>query len=203
MYHAISHCRTMDKAYHWLPLGNIWTYCEYLLHMLRPWHTECKFVAILTSQIHRDIALDLLQCYFNGPIHTGSIFLLWIHGNFLSHDFFALDPFYHMIFVQFCGATALTAVCFTTCMIQHMLSILIYILINLPWIAGKQQQHCFSIEGKSIVGIGYTQLKIKVASSLVNSTHFIKIWGSIQIDSTPTTRWVWISVIAFLLKLSI
>ena len=46
--------------------------------------------------------------------------------------FFALDPFYRAIFVQFCVATGLTAVFFTTCMIQHMLSILIYILINLP-----------------------------------------------------------------------
>ena len=73
---------------------------------------------------------------------------------FLLCNFFTLYPFYRAIF---CVATGLTAVCFTTCMIQHMLSILIFILINLPWIEGKQQQHCFSIEGKSIVGIGYTQ----------------------------------------------
>ena len=50
---------------------------------------------------------------------------------FLSHDFFTLDPFYRVIFVQFCVATGLTTVCFTTCMIQHVLSILIYIFINL------------------------------------------------------------------------
>ena len=110
------------------------------------WHRE--FVAILYWIRSNVISMV--------PFTQAVFFCCEFAANFLLHDFFALDPFYHAIFVWFCVATGLTAVCFTTCMIQHMLSILIYILINLPWIEGKQQQHCFSIEGKSIIGIGYT-----------------------------------------------
>ena len=46
------------------------------------------------------------------------------------------------IFVQFCVATGLTAVCFTICMIQCVFSILIYsfnhIFIELPWLEDNQ-----------------------------------------------------------------
>ena len=88
-------------------------------------------------------------------------FLLQICCNLFTLQFFnSRPPFIAQFFVQFCVATGLTAVCFTICMIQHVFSILIYsfnhIFIKLPWIEDKQQQHCFCIEGKSIIGIGYT-----------------------------------------------
>ena len=99
-----------------------------------------------------------------------------------------------------------TAVCFTICMIQCVFSILIYsfnhIFQTLPWIDDKHQEHCFSIEDKSIVGFGCT-LSIEVISSLVNFTLFIKIWESIKTGSIPTTGWVLSNLITFLLKLSI
>ena len=95
-----------------------------------------------------------------------------------------------------------TAVCFTICMIQCVFSILIYsfnhICIKLPWIEDKHQQHFYSTEVKSIVGI-----KIKVVSSLVNFTLFIKIWEITETGSIPTTGWVLSNLITFLLKLSI
>ena len=104
------------------------------------------------------------------------------------------SQFYHftaLFIVQFLCDFVLqlveTAVCFSICMIQCEFSILIYslyhIFIKLLWIEDK---HCSSIEGKNIVGIGYT-LSTKVVSSLVNFTLFIKIWESIQTASIPTT----------------
>ena len=134
----------------------------------------------------------------------------WSHAHcqhFSSQFYHSTTLFIAQFYVQFCVATGLAAVCFTICMIQCVFSILIYtfshIFIKLPWIEDKQQQqHCFSIEGKSIVGIGYT-LSIEVISSLVNFTIFIKIWESIQTGSIPTTGWVLSNLITFLLKLSI
>ena len=99
-----------------------------------------------------------------------------------------------------------TVACFTICMIQQWFSIFIYsfncIFIKLSWIEDKWQQHCFSIEGKIIVCNGYA-LSIKVISSLVNLTLFIKIWENIQTGSIPTTGWVLSNLITFLFKLSI
>ena len=64
-------------------------------------------------------------------------FLLRIHGDFFTVQFFCSRPFLsYNFFVQFCVATGLTTVCFTIYMIQHMFSILIYsfnhIFIKLP-----------------------------------------------------------------------
>ena len=56
---------------------------------------------ILTSQIRSDIALDSLQCYFNGPIHTWCIFHHKFAVIFLLHDILALDPFLSR---NFCSA---------------------------------------------------------------------------------------------------
>ena len=52
-----------------------------------------NFAAILTSRICSNIALDSLQCYFNGPMHTWHIFHRKFAVIFLQWNFFALDPF--------------------------------------------------------------------------------------------------------------
>ena len=124
--------------------------------LLGLWHTQHEFAAFLTSRIHCDIALDSLQCFLNGPMHTANIFVANLQMSLFYHS---TTLFITWFFVQFCVAAGLTAVCFTICMIQCVFSILIYsfnhILIKLPWIEDKQQ-HCFSIEDKSIISIGYT-----------------------------------------------
>ena len=60
-------------------------------------------------------------------------FLLRIHGNFFTAQFFHSRPFYCMIF---CVETSLTTICFTIYIIQHVFSILIYsfnhIFMKLP-----------------------------------------------------------------------
>ena len=56
---------------------------------------------ILMLRIHSDIALDSLQCYFNGPIHTWHIFCCKFAAIFLQCNFFALDPF---LSCNFCSA---------------------------------------------------------------------------------------------------
>ena len=154
--------------------------------------------------------LDFANLLWYHPQFTAMLFQ-WPHAHcqhFSSwicrhHDFITLLPFsLHDFLLQLVE----TAVCFTICLIHCVFSILIYsfnhIFIKLPWIEDKHQQHCFSIEGKSIIGIGYT-LSIKVVSSLVNFTLFIKIWESIHTGSIPTTGWVLSNLITFLLKLSI
>ena len=124
----------------------------------------------------RDIAVDSLLCFSNGPMHTASIFCCKFTDVTILSLYYTFN---HVILCDSMLQLVETAVCFTICMIQHEFSILIYslnpIFIKLSWIEDKQQQHCFSTEGKIIICIGYT-LSIKVISSLVNLTLFIKIW---------------------------
>ena len=53
---------------------------------------------ILTLQIHCDIPLNSLQCYFNGPIHTCSIFCCEFMVIFFTARFFCSRP---LLIVQF------------------------------------------------------------------------------------------------------
>ena len=93
--------------------------------------------------------------------------MLWYHPQFIAmlfqwshahYKFYHYYPFNCMIFCDFVLELVETAVCFTICMIQHVFSILSYsfshIFIKLLWIEDKQQQHCFSIEGRIIIYIG-------------------------------------------------
>ena len=82
---------------------------------LRPWHTQREFAAILTSRIRCDIALDSLQCYFNGPIHTGSVFLLPICSDFFIVRFFHSRPF---LLCNFC--VILCCNWFNCCVFYHL-----------------------------------------------------------------------------------
>ena len=128
-----------------------------------------------------DNALDPLQCFSNGPMHTTSIF----QCKFTDVEILLLYyPFNHLIFcaILCCNWLKLLYASpfawFSTSLASSSIHLTIS-FIKLPRIEDKHQQHCFSIEGKSIIGIGCT-LSIKVISSLVNLAFFIKIWESIQ-----------------------
>ena len=68
------------------------------LHSLVNYQYKCLdtttlICSVLMLQIHCNIVYDLLQCYFNGPIHTWHIFHCEFAAIFLQCNFFTLDPF--------------------------------------------------------------------------------------------------------------
>ena len=85
---------------------------KWFLHGLGLWHTQCEFTAGLISQIHCNIALNLLQCFSSGPMHTASI----IHHKFADVMILLLFyPFHHMIF-----CAILCCNWFNCCMFDHL-----------------------------------------------------------------------------------
>ena len=113
------------------------------------WFWHCKFAAI--SPLICCNAFSMVPCTLPAFSIANSQMLQFYRSTTL---------FILQFFVQFCVATGLTADVLPFCVILHVFSILIYafnhIFIKLPWIEDKQQQHSFCIEGKSILGIGYT-----------------------------------------------
>ena len=119
-------------------------------HNVNLWHFWCCDIAMILPSIHCN-AFPMVPCTLPVFFIVNSQALWFIQSTTL-------------LITQLLGNFVLqlveTAVYFTICMIQHMFSILIYsfnhIFIKLSWIEDKQQQHCFSIEGKNIVCIAYT-----------------------------------------------
>ena len=69
-------------------------------------------MAFLTSQICCDITLDLLQCFFNGPMHTASIFCHEFADSTILSLYY---PFHHAIF-----CVILCCNWFNCCMFYHL-----------------------------------------------------------------------------------
>ena len=73
--------------------------------------------------LHCYIALNSLQCFTNGPMHTASIFIADLQ---MSQFYHSATLFITQFLQDFVLQLVETAVCFTICMIQHVFSILIY-----------------------------------------------------------------------------
>ena len=66
-----------------------------IIHEKCSWNTQCEFMVFLMLQICCDIALNSLQCFSNGPMHTASIF----HHEFVDMVILSFYyPFHCMIF---------------------------------------------------------------------------------------------------------
>ena len=136
-----------------------------------------------------NIAFDSLQCFYNGPMHTASVF----HIEFAYVVIVSLYyPFNSTIFVF---QLVETIVCFTLSIIEHSFSIFItslnhilvllsLLLSLLSWIGDKLQLHFFFKEGKTkdrCIGFILSIVKMKSLESLILC---IRICGIILIFNT-------------------
>ena len=97
----------------------------------------------LTSRIRHDVALDSLQCYCNGPIHTWCVYHCKFAAIFLQCDFLALDPFLSHEFCSVAWFFMLKLVALLFVLPFPCISNVgqIFFLLLELWI----QQHCCSI----------------------------------------------------------